>query len=213
MSGKVITVAQQKGGSGKTTFAANLAVAAAQNGKSVALIDSDAQGSLGRWYMARLEDPKPGAAELSFSTASAWGIAFECDKLKKEHDLVIVDTPPKIDADLRPALRISDLVVLPVSASHVDIWATEGLIELAQREDRPVMAVLNRALAGTRLAEQIAGQLCELACETAATTISNRVLYAETLGRGQSVVEVRKSGPAAKEFYALTTEILSALKD
>ncbi|MFY0692518.1 MAG: ParA family protein [Paracoccaceae bacterium] len=213
MSGKVITVAQQKGGSGKTTLAANLAVAAAQAGKSVALIDSDAQGSLGRWYMARLDAARPDAVELAFSTASAWGIAFECDKLKKEYDLVVVDTPPKIDADLRPALRVSDLVVLPVSASQVDIWATEGLIELAQREERPVMAVLNRALAGTKLAEQVAGEIAELACETAATTISNRVLYAETLGRGQSVVEIRKSGPAAKEFHALTAEVLSALAD
>ncbi|MEM9435233.1 MAG: ParA family protein, partial [Pseudomonadota bacterium] len=131
MSGFVVTIAQQKGGSGKTTFAANLAVAARLRGLSVALIDSDTQGSLGRWFMTRLE--ANGAPDLEFSTASAWGIAYECGKLKETHDLVVVDTPPKIDADLRPALRASDLIVLPVSASQVDVWATEGVIELAGR--------------------------------------------------------------------------------
>ena len=55
MPGQVITVAQQKGGSGKTTVSVNLAVAFAQMGRKVAVIDSDAQGSLGRWFMTRLE--------------------------------------------------------------------------------------------------------------------------------------------------------------
>ncbi|MEL6516481.1 MAG: ParA family protein, partial [Pseudomonadota bacterium] len=81
--GHVITVAQQKGGSGKTTIAANLAVAFARQGRSVALLDTDPQGSLGRWFMARRE---LGLEDLEFSTASAWGVSYECDKLRKEHD-------------------------------------------------------------------------------------------------------------------------------
>ena len=67
--GHVITVAQQKGGSGKTTVAANLAVAFARAGKSVAILDTDPQGSLGRWFMNRRE---AGIEDLAFSTASAW---------------------------------------------------------------------------------------------------------------------------------------------
>ena len=65
MAGKVLTVAQQKGGSGKTTLTVNLAVAWALAGKSVAVIDSDAQGSLGRWFMTRLERTE-GAPDLDF---------------------------------------------------------------------------------------------------------------------------------------------------
>ena len=116
MAGKVITVAQQKGGAGKTTIAANLAVALSKMGKSVVLLDTDPQGSLGRWFMTRREAGDPG---VEFATASAWGVSYECDKLRKTFDYIFVDTPPKIDSDLKPAIRESDLVIVPVSASSV----------------------------------------------------------------------------------------------
>ena len=65
---------------------------------------------------------------MEFSTASAWGVSYECDKLRKLHDYVLVDTPPKVDADLRPALRESDLVIVPVAASQVDAAAAAAVI-------------------------------------------------------------------------------------
>ena len=92
MAGKIITVAQQKGGAGKTTIAANLAVALARMGKTVTLLDTDPQGSLGRWFMMRRE---MGLTDIEFSTASAWGVSYECDKLRKSADFVLIDTPPK----------------------------------------------------------------------------------------------------------------------
>ncbi|MEM6324472.1 MAG: ParA family protein, partial [Pseudomonadota bacterium] len=143
MTGHVITVAQQKGGSGKTTIAIHLAVAFSSAGKSVALLDTDPQGSLGRWFMER-HSSSDGAPGLEFGTASAWGVTYECEKLAKSHDIVIVDTPPKIDADLRPALRIADLVLIPVTTSQMDVWALENIRELAEREDCATLVVLNR---------------------------------------------------------------------
>lgn len=208
MTGFVITIAQQKGGSGKTTLTANLAVAAVQAGKRVAVIDSDPQGSLGHWAMARFER---GAQDLKFATASAWGIAFECDQLRKEYDLVLVDTPPKIDADLRPAIRASDLILVPVSASQVDLWATDGVLELCRREDRAVLTVLNRVRNQTRVATQIATQLKGMDVAMSQAVLANRVLYAETMGEGRSVLEVQKTGPAAEEMRALAEEIFAAL--
>ncbi|MFN4155175.1 MAG: ParA family partition ATPase [Paracoccaceae bacterium] len=206
--GQVITVAQQKGGSGKTTLSVNLAVELTRRGVSVALLDTDPQGSLGRWFMARRE--RLGEPGMELSTASAWGVGYECEKLRKLHDIVIIDTPPKIDADLRPALREASLVLIPVSASHVDLWATDGVLDLAARERRPVLIVLNRCKAGTRLGEDVANAAGDLA-EVADARLGQRVAYAETMGNGLAVAEVGKS-PAALEIAALVDEVLLRLQ-
>lgn len=206
--GHVICVAQQKGGSGKTTIAANLAVAFSRAGRSVALLDTDPQGSLGRWFMARRE---LGGEDLGFSTASAWGVSYECDKLRRAFDYVIVDTPPKVDADLRPALREADLVMVPVSVSQVDVWATESVLDLARREGRVTMIVLNRAKRGTRLLTEIEQSLEALDTHCATARLGNRVAYAETLGQGLGVME-RGRGPWTDEVAGLAAEVAAALK-
>ncbi len=208
MAGKIITVAQQKGGAGKTTIAANLAVALSRMGKRVALLDTDPQGSLGRWFMTRREAGDPG---MEFSTASAWGVSYECDKLKNSYDFVFVDTPPKIDSDLKPAIRESDLVIVPVSASQVDVWATEGVLDMANREKAEVMVVLNRAKAGTRVADDVDKALKELGVSRAKSTLGHRVAFPETMGIGKGVQE-RGKGLWADEVAALTKEVLKRTK-
>ncbi|MEO0918688.1 MAG: ParA family partition ATPase [Pseudomonadota bacterium] len=208
MAGKIITVAQQKGGAGKTTIAANLAVALSRLGKTVSLLDTDPQGSLGRWFMTRRELGDPG---MGFSTASAWGVSYECDKLRSEADYVFVDTPPKIDSDLKPAIRESDLVIVPVSASQVDVWATEGVLDMAQRENAEVMVVLNRAKAGTRVADDVDKSLKKLGVSRAKTALGHRVAFPESMGVGKGVQE-RGKGVWAEEIEALTKEVVKRLK-
>lgn len=207
--GHVITIAQQKGGAGKTTLAINLAIGFLRAGKTVALMDTDPQGSAGRWFMTRIESQQePG---LNFSTASAWGVPYECRKLADSHDIVIIDTPPKADSDLRPALRVSDLVLIPVATSHVDLWAVEVVLYLAERERKPAMMVMTRARPGTRLAADVAEKAAEMEAEVAATPMANRVVYAETLGQGKAALEARK-GPAHAEVMALVSEVETALE-
>ncbi|WP_299784734.1 ParA family partition ATPase [uncultured Marivita sp.] len=210
MSGLVITIAQQKGGSGKTTVSANLAIGFLRKGKSVALVDIDPQGSLGRWFMTRIETEAGPVDQLEFATSSAWGITYEVRKLSENHDIVIIDTPPKADSDLRPALRVADLVIVPVSVSHVDLWATEGVLDLARREDKEALIVLNRARKNTRLGAEVALAAEKLNARIAEATLANRVIYAEALGQGRGAAEGRKT-PAQAEVDALTSEVAEVL--
>jgi chromosome partitioning protein len=208
--GRVITVAQQKGGSGKTTLAANLAVGFAQAGRLVALVDTDPQGSLGRWFMAR-RAAGTDAPALDFATASAWGVSYECEKLRRTADLVLIDTPPKADADLRPALREADLVLVPVATSHVDLWATESVLDLCRREGKRALVVLNRTRPGTRIEAEVAAAARALEAELAVATLGNRVAYAESLGHGRAAVEGPRSGAARSEVDALCAEVMALL--
>lgn len=208
--GKVITIAQQKGGSGKTTLAVNLGVMLARAGHSVAFLDTDPQGSLGRWFMTR---HAAGRAEgMEFSTASAWGVGYEVGKLRDMSDFVILDTPPKADSDLRPALRVADLVLVPIASSHVDLWATDGVLDLTRREGREVLLVLNRARAGTRLGAEMAEAAAGLAADLARTQIANRVAYAESLGHGLGAAETPGNPALRAELEALLAEIMTALE-
>ncbi|WP_179378587.1 ParA family partition ATPase [Jannaschia marina] len=207
----IITIAQQKGGSGKTTFTAHVATELARRGHRVALLDVDPQGSLGRWFMTRYERTSGLKGDITFSTSSAWGVTFECSKYQDDYDFILIDTPPKIDSDLKPALRIADLVVVPVSASEVDLWATEGVLELAAREGKRPLVVLNRARAGTKLSGKIRAALSGLEADTVETVIGQRVAYAEALGQGQGACEYPGAKAASDEMTALTDEVLARL--
>ena len=208
----VITVAQQKGGSGKTTLTTHLACELAARGERVALIDLDPQGSLGRWFMQRYDRETGLKGDITFTTASPWGIPLEIKKLGADHDVVLIDTPPKIDSDLRPALKAADLVVVPVSASQVDLWATEGVLELAARDGHRPLVVLNRARGGTRLTGSICEALGELEADAAETVIAQRQAYAEAIGAGQGVCEYPGAKLAAAEVAALTDEVLARVR-
>ena len=210
MAGQVITVAQQKGGSGKTTLAAHLALGFREQGKSVALVDLDPQGSLGRWFMTRVDHAPDTCEGMDFSTSSAWGVSYEVRKLTSANDIVIIDTPPKADSDLRPALRVADLVVVPVSVSHVDLWATEGVLDLAARERCPTLLVMNRTRVGTRLNAEVAEAATRLGAEVAAASLGNRVGYADAMGQGRGAQEGGKSR-ARDEIAALIEAVAQRL--
>ena len=213
MTGKIITVTQQKGGSGKTTLAAHIAVACTKHHKlKVAILDTDPQGSLGRWFMTRADRANGSGADLTFRTASAWGARYEAQGLARDHDIVVIDTPPKMGVDGRPAIETADLVIIPVAPSPVDMWATEPTIDMAKTEKKPTLIVLNRANARARLTGRIAQALQELGVTAAKTMIGNRIIFASCMGDGGTVMEAERAGLAAHEIGKLSDEIIAALK-
>jgi len=113
MEAKVITIAQQKGGAGKTTLAIHLAVAWSQRGKRVAVVDIDPQGSLTYWHKLREQRFGEDYTGLTFSALSGWRVGSEIARLKRHHDIIIIDSPPPIRKQ-KPA-RLSVMLISSLS--------------------------------------------------------------------------------------------------
>ncbi|WP_026986047.1 ParA family partition ATPase [Fodinicurvata fenggangensis] len=208
MTARIITVAQQKGGAGKTTLAAHLAVALTAAKHKVAVVDIDPQQSLTFWYKQRQALLGDAGAGLLVSQINGWRLRNEVQKLAEDHDVVLIDSPPHAETEARIAVRSADLVVVPVQPSPMDIWATRPTLELAKGEGTAALAVLNRVPPRARLTEEMLTALKELGAEVAKTKVGNRVVFASALSEGRAVGEVQPKGKAAQEMASLSREIL-----
>jgi len=212
MLSKVITISQQKGGSGKTTLAVHLALAFIKyHNLKVAVIDTDPQGSLGKWFMIRTEK-KVSNDNLTFKTASLWGAQYESKTLKKDHDIVIIDTPPKIESDARPSIESADLVLIPVAASHVDFWATGAIVEIAKKANKKILIQINRSSQRSKLITKTNEFIKSLNLSATKTIIGNRQIFAASMGEGKTDVEKQKKSNAVEEIKQLSEQILSEVK-
>ena len=211
MLSKVIAISQQKGGTGKTTLAVHLAMGFIKyHNFKVAVIDTDPQGSLGKWFMIRTEN-KISNTNLTFKTASLWGAQYESKNLKKDHDVVIIDTPPKIESDARPSIEASDLVLIPMSPSHVDFWATEAIINIAKKANKKIMIQINRANQRSKLIIKTNDYIKSLNVPSIDTIIGNRQIYATSMGEGKTAIEKQRKGSAVDEIKKLSDQILAEL--
>ncbi|GAB5510847.1 MAG: ParA family partition ATPase [Hyphomicrobiales bacterium] len=212
MAGLILTVAQQKGGSGKTTFSAHLATALAYHGMSVAILDCDPQGSLGEWFEAREEALGENDTGLTFRTASGWGARREARTLSSDYDAVVIDTPPKTDTEARPAIEAATMVVVPVQPSPMDVWACGSTIALAQKERTPALLVLNRVPPRAAITEEMAEALGNIDAPLATTRIGNRVGFPSAMIQGLTIMDTDKNGRGAEEIAALRDEVLKRAK-
>jgi chromosome partitioning protein len=210
MTAKVLTVAQQKGGAGKTTVTAHLAVAFTAAGKSVAVVDIDPQQSLAMWFRLREERFGDAGAGLLVSTIKGWRSRAEVEKLARDHDIVLIDSPPHAETEANIAVRSANLVIVPVQPSPMDVWATRPTLELAQQEKVPALLVLNRVPPRANLTDEMFTELKTYGAKIAKTRLGNRVAFAAALSEGRSVGETQPRGLAAAEIRALAKEILRA---
>jgi chromosome partitioning protein len=207
MTGLVVTIAQRKGGAGKTTLAAQLAVAWAQRGARVAVLDTDPQGSLAAWVdlrRARLQNKQIG---FEFAALPGWRATQWVEDRAREADLVVIDNPAHAETEARIAVRAAKLVLIPVQPSPLDLWATEATLKMARDERRPSLVVLNRVSPRCGLTNEIAGDLAGAGVPLSATRIGNRVALARAMAFGLGVVEIAHTTAAAAEINALAAEL------
>ncbi|MBV6658062.1 MAG: ParA family protein [Devosiaceae bacterium] len=212
MSGLILTIAQQKGGSGKTTLSAHLATALAYANMRVAVLDCDPQGSLGEWLEERESRLGADSTGLTFRTASGWGARREAKSLSRDHDAVVIDTPPKSDTEARPAIEVGHLVVVPVQPSPMDVWACGSTIELARAEKTATLLVLNRVPPRAAITDEMTEALAEIDSKLAKTRIGNRVGFAGAMNLGLTIMDTDPSGKGAKEITSLRKEVVKAAK-
>lgn len=208
MPARILTIAQQKGGAGKTSLTAHLAAALAGQGHRVALIDIDPQGSLTAWAGLRPAGLEPN---LDLSTVSGWRTGPEVERQARDHDFVLIDCPPHGETASKLAVRAADLIVVPMQPSPLDLWATRATIDLIAGEKRPLRLVLNRVPARGSLSDAMARELAQTGAPVAAATLGNRQAFAAALVEGLGVTEYEPRGQAAAEMLALADELIATL--
>jgi chromosome partitioning protein len=205
--GYVITVAQQKGGAGKTTISAHLAVALSQKGYKVMILDVDQQASLSAWHKIREQKFGEGYTGLAFSAIAGWRASSHINSAKEDYDFVIIDSPPHTEADAKAVIRASNLVIVPVQPSPTDIWATQKTVEILKEEGIKFVIALNRVTPKSKLAADMAKKLPALL----KSQLGNRVTFASSLLEGRCVTETHPTSTAAAEVKSFVAEILKII--
>ena len=206
--GKVISFSNQKGGSGKTTLSANLAVLWSNSGYKVAVIDADAQNSLTYWLEARKKyygEDDIGITSYNFDVLN---LKEEIKQIKSKYNFIIIDSPPSITFDTIQIIKASDRVFVPVQPSPLDLMATVPFLNLVKQEKKNPIIFLNRVMPRARLTDAMILRLRYAGAKIARSRISSKVLFAETFSVGRGVIDISVTSDAAKEIINAGNEII-----
>jgi len=205
---QIITIAQQKGGAGKTTLAIHITTALLQMGHKVAAFDIDPQASLSHWFAQRVQKFGDDLTGVKLIKTSGWKINSEIISLKNKIDFIIIDSPPHIETDAKAAIRAAHLVVVPMQPNPTDIWATKATVDICEEEGVNYKVLLNRVTPNSKLAEVARKQFNKIF----KNTINNRVLFASSIQDGRSATEIQPKSAASNDIKAIIKELLHSLK-
>jgi len=198
----VISLVNQKGGVGKTTVAINLASGLALRGFSVLLVDSDPQGSVLQWYSIQNEE---------FLEVERLAQRFDSAGFRKrtsKHDYVVIDAPPAISDITIDVLDATDLVLIPVGPSALDLWSSKRILDLLAKSRkkglrRKAKVLICRKIPGTRVGREAREAVDIYGLDIVPVEISQRIAYVEAMTAGLSVLQYAPSSAAADEITAL----------
>lgn len=195
---QIMAIASQKGGAGKTTLAAHIAVQAERVGAGpVALVDADPQGSLADWWNER-------AAETPvFVHTSLMRLRGDVERLRDLGiKLLVIDTPPAITSTISEVIAVSDFVVIPTRPSPHDLRSVARTIDLAERLDKPMVFVINGASSRARITNEAVIALSQHGT-LAPSIIHQRTDFASSMIDGRTVMEIPRKSPSATEIADL----------
>jgi len=206
----IITIAQRKGGAGKTTLACQLAAAFALSKRIVYGVDLDEQGSFLEWGERRAQ--RPEAPPISIVRNGLFGLSTTLWRMQQAADIIIIDTPPNVGADVRQAVRAADLVLTPMQLSPLDLSATMPTAKLIGEEGGTALFVINRTPPRARIADAIRREIIKSGLPLAKAELGNRAAFSESLASGRGVAETALKSAAGKEISALANEVAATAK-
>jgi chromosome partitioning protein len=214
---KIIVVANQKGGAGKTTVSMQLGGGFAQVGKKTLIIDADPQGTALRWC-ATAPDTLPFPTTVINLSAAGEKIHREIKNFINDYEIIIIDCPPAADSNIaQSALLVADLCIIPIVPSPPDIWASVAIKEVLSRaivinEDLNARILVNQLQPNVSLTKDILPLLEHFKIPLFATQWKQRVAYKESAAVGNSVHALGARGHQATcEVDTLVQEIQKIL--
>ena len=205
---KTIIITSQKGGSGKTTLAAHLAVEAERCGDApVWVIDTDKQGTLSLWHERREQDT-PQRAEIPLTRLEA-GLANLADRGAA---YCFIDTAPTISDQTAALIKLGDLVLIPVRPSPADLWSVAETVALVKEVGKPFLFAITQAKSQATITAQAVAALSEHG-RVAEAFIGDRVPYAVAMTGGRTAPELSSKSAAAEEITALWQQVKSCFHE